>query len=515
MLVMGILLAGLYVYAIIWRGGILRNIAGIIFDVILLLLLIQISVFFHAQFTLPVRSLRNRLRISSRLWLYWRKAHGPAVFVKDGREIARAGEGERRGPGLIWVDSASAVVMWSSMGHKEVLGPGIHFTEEGQRIGRTFSLHTQTCSLGPSLEDPIFEKPAEQTSEEQRKKHGAMQASRTAVSGRTRDGNEVVPNITVSFRLDSQPVRGEGPGSRFGFSEEAVERASRAEGINADGDPALQSRVAWNQLPGLIAIDLWREYLSKFTLDELFSPTFPALPTLPQPAEPPPPIEIPSTPLIVKRNLFVRLLRQRNNAFEKWLDRKGIGQQAKPIREPPERFGNTWTSDDGRDCTALQTIGQMIQRRMTQAAVPVLDECGRILEGHTISPEFRRLNERGLAVQKVTISGLRFDPSIEGQIVQLWNTGWLANAQAERQQVEQLERLAAQNGRQQALLEHALALSRAIERDKSSDMVTAVKTLLQATESEIVTDKRLFARAGAEAEAVSSLIRWVESGQHE
>jgi hypothetical protein len=487
MLVLGIVLAGLYVYAIIWRGGILRNIAGIIFDVILLLLLIQISVFFHAQFMLPVRSLRNRLRISSRLWLHWRKAHGPAVFVKDGREIARAGEGERRGPGLIWVDSASAVVMWSSMGHKEVLGPGIHFTEEGQRIGRTFSLHTQTCSLGPSLEDPIFEKPAEQTSEEQRKKHGAMQASRTAVSGRTRDGNEVVPNITVSFRLDSQPVRGEGPGSRFGFSEEAVERASRAEGINADGDPALQSRVAWNQLPGLIAIDLWREYLSKFTLDELFSPTFPALPSVPQPAEPPPPIEIPSTPLIVKRNLFVRLLRQRNNAFEKWLDRKGIGQQAKPIREPPERFGNTWTSDDGRHHTALQTI----------------------------SPEFRRLNERGLAVQKVTISGLRFDPAIEGQIVQLWNTGWLANAQAERQQVEQLERLAAQNGRQQALLEHALALSRAIERDKSSDMVAAVKTLLQATESEIVTDKRLFARAGAEAEAVSSLIRWVESGQHE
>ena len=515
MLVLGIVLAGLYVYTIIWRGGILRNIAGIVLDAILLLLLVQLSVFFYAQFTLPVRSLRDRLKISARLWLHWRRADGPAIFVQNGREIARAGEGERRGPGLIWVDSASAVVTWSSMGHKDVLGPGIHFTDEGQGIGRAFSLHTQTCSLGPGLHDPIFEKPAEQASDDQRKAYAAMQARRTAVSGRTRDGNEVVPNLTVSFRMDSEPVRGEGPGSRFGFSEEALERASRAEGINADGDPATRSRVAWNQFPGLIAIDLWREYLSKFTLDELFSPAFPGLPDVPQPAEPPEPIELPSTPLIMKRGLFVRLLRQRNNAFEKWLDSKGIGQEAKPVEKPPERANTRRTGDEGRRYTALQIIGEMVQKRMTQAAVPILDDCGRLVEGHTLSPEFKKLKERGLAVQDISLSGLRFDPSIEQQIIQLWNTGWLANAQAEQQQVEQLERLSAQNGRQSALLEHALALGSAIERDQPHDVVAAVKTLLQATGSRVVTDKRLYARAGTEVEAITDLVRWLESGQHE
>ena len=157
----------------------------------------------------------------------------------------------------------------------------------------------------------------------------------------------------------------------------------------------------------------------------------------------------------------------------------------------------------------------MIQLRMTQAAVPFLDECGRVLEGHTISPEFKKLNERGLAVQNVTISGLRFDPSIEQQIIGLWNTGWLTNAEAERQQAEQLERLAAQNGRQNALIQHALSLGRAIERDEPADMVAAVKALLQATESELLADKGLYAGSSADASNISNLIRWVESGQHE
>ncbi len=514
-LILGIILAGLYVYVFIWGGGDLRNVAGVIFDGILLLLLVLATMFFYAQFTLPVRSVRDRLKIGSRLWLHWRRAHGPALFIKDGREVARPGEAERRGPGLIWVDTASAVVTWTSLGHKAVLGPGIHFTEDRQRVGRTFSLHTQTCNLGPRLEEPIFARLAEPASEDERKRHTAMQASRTAVSGRTRDGNEVVPNVSVVFRLDSRPARGDEGGSHFGFSAEAIERASRAEGINADPAAGQQSRVAWNQLPGLIAIDLWREYLSRFTLDELFSPTFPALPRVPQPAEPAPTLEVPRTPLIIKRSLFVRLLRQRNNALEEWLDRKGIGQSGNPREPALGKVTDQSPQEDDRRYTALQIIGRMVHMRMTQAAVPILDECGRVVEGHTISPEFAKLKERGLAVRSVTIRNVRFDPAIERQITQLWTTGWQANAEVERQQVEQMERLAEQNGRQKALLEHAMALSRIVRQDKPQDMEAAARSLLQATEFEIVTDPPLYARAKNEADAVSGLIRWLESAQHE
>ncbi len=514
-LILAIILAGLYLYVFVWRGGILANISGLVFDGILLLVLVPAAVFFHAQFTLPVRTARERLKISTRLWLHWRHAHGPAIFVKDGREIARAGETERRGPGVIRIDTASAAVTWTSLGRKAVLGPGVHFTEDGQRVGRTFSLHTQSCHLGPAPEQPVFARLGEQASDEQRGRYTALQASRTSVSGRTRDGNEVVPNVTVIFHLDSNAVRGEGPGSRFGFSAEAVERASRAEGINADLNAGEQSRVAWNQLPGLLAIDVWREYLSKFTLDELFSPTFQALPHVPQPAEPPPALELPSTPLITKRGLFVRLLRQRNAAFEKWLDHRGIGTAGTASGPAAPRLRDLPPHEDDRRYTALQIIGQIVQLRMTQAVVPILDECGRLVEGHTVSPEFGRLKERGLAVKSVTIDNVRFDPSVESQITQLWNTAWLANAEAERLQVEQLERLAGQGGRQKALVQHALALSQVIRQEKPQDMDAAARSLLRATQSEIVSDPRLYARAKTEVDTVLGMIRWVESGQHD
>ncbi len=510
-----LVLVGLYAYTIIEYGGNLRTLAGIVFDGLLLILLVRISVFFYAQFTLPVRTFSDRLRLSSRLWLHRRKAHGAAIFVRNGREISRAGEIEREGPGLIWVDTASAVVTWSGLGRKDVLGPGIHFTDATQKIGRTFSLHTQVCQLGPGLDDPLFQKTAERVSAEQRQKLSSVQASRTAVSGRTRDGNEVVPNISVSFRLQSERASGLAVGTRFGFSAQSVEKASRSEGINADLDSGQQARVAWNQLPGLMAIDLWREYLSKFTLDELFKPVFPSLPSVHQPIEPPPPIDVPSSPLILKRGLFVRLLRQRNNAFEKWLGDRGIGAGAPATQKPRAETGHTAPASSSDPHTALQVIAQMIKARMTQAAVPILDECGRLLEGHQLSPEFSKLKERGLEVADVTIDHVRFDPAVESQIVQLWNTDWLANAETERQQVEQLERLAAQGGRQRALLERAFALGRAIQQEKPAHVSAALRVLLRVTEAQIVSDQQLYARAASEAQGVSNLIRWVESGEHE
>lgn len=513
--ILAVVLAGLYAYTIIEYGPSFRNLAGIVFDGLLLVLLVRIAVFFYAQFTLPVRTFSDRLKLSSRLWLHRRRAHGAAIFVRNGREISRPGEIEQEGPGLIWVDTASAVVTWSGLGRKDVLGPGIHFTDATQKIGRTFSLHTQVCQLGPGLDDPVFQRTTEPISAEQRQKLSSVQANRTAVSGRTRDGNEVVPNILITFRLESEPASGLAPGTRFGFSAQSVERASRAEGINADLDLGQQARVAWNQMPGLIAIDLWREYLSKFTLDELFKPVFPSLPSVPQPTEPPPPIDVPSSPLILKRGLIARLLRQRNNAFENWLARKGIGAAAPGAPEHSAETPHSAPGASGGPYTALQIIAQMIKARMTQAAVPVLDECGRLLEGHQLSPEFSKLRERGLEVTDVSLNHVRFDPAVEAQIVQLWNTDWLANAETERQQVEQLERLAAQSGRQRALLERAFALGRAVQQEKPADVSSALSVLLRVTEAQIVSDQALYARGVGEAQTVSNLIRWVESGEHE
>ena len=118
----------------------------------------------------------------------------------------------------------------------------------------------------------------------------------------------------------------------------------------------------------------------------------------------------------------------------------------------------------GREYTALQVISHMVRARMTQAAVPILDEGGRYGKGHFLSEEFKRLSERGLRIMDVSLGGFRFAPAVEEQIVQQWRSSWLDTAAAERAHVEQLEVLAVEAGRQRAVLEHARALCSALRR---------------------------------------------------
>ncbi len=97
-------------------------------------------------------------------------AHGPAIFVKNGRKVERVGESDKRGPGVLWVDTASAVVTRTFTTFKQVLGPGVHFIEANEKIASIISLHTQTQGIGPARDDDPFEKlPDEPTEEELRK----------------------------------------------------------------------------------------------------------------------------------------------------------------------------------------------------------------------------------------------------------------------------------------------------------------------------------------------------------
>ena len=97
-----------------------------------------------------------------------------------------------------------------------------------------------------------------------------------------------------------------------------MERAARGEGINAGSGKEESKHVAWNQLPTLIAADLWREYLSKFTLNELFTASLVPPSDAPQP-EAPAEKDKAKIPEPVKISLFTKALRAFNNSFEKRL----------------------------------------------------------------------------------------------------------------------------------------------------------------------------------------------------
>ena len=512
-LVLAVFLAGIYIYEIFWQGGVENNMLGIAFDILMLVLLFQLCVFFYAQFVLPINKLTDRNKIVRRLWQHVTKSHGPAIFVKNGRLVESPKESEKKGPGVLWLDTASAVVTRTPTAFKNVLLPGVHFTDRDEQVATIISLHTQMHRIGPLEEEDPFGILKDNASDEEKNNYREIQERRMTVSAMTRDGIEVVPNISVVFKIDAKPAKPGEKGSRFGFNMEAVEKAARGEGINASSTADEPRHVAWNQLPALIAADLWREYLSKFTLNELFSPILEPLPEVPQPDTSnrnPEPVYLAKP---IRYGFFSAMLRSINNSLEKRLPNPD------PVIEPIPAENSQMDKPapgkkptDAKPQTALQIINQVMRARMTQIAVPILDESGRPVEGYTISNEYRKLREeRGLVILNVSVSGLRLAPPIENQLVQQWNTSWLANAKADRSRIERLSLAYNENGRQKALQDHAVALSQSVLKERPRNIAAALKALLQRTQSEIKLNDGLLRRTTNEVDDLDDIINWVES----
>ena len=504
-----IILVGIYIYELVWQGGIWVNIIGIVLDLILLAILLQVCVFFYAQFILPIRTIIDRKKIVSRLWLHTRSAHGPAIFIKNGRKVERAGESNQRGPGVLWVDTASAVVTRTFTTFKQVLGPGVHFIDANEKIASIISLHSHTHSIGPTREDDPFGKLKDNPTVEEQKKYQETLARCMAVRAITRDGIEVFPNISITFKIDAKPAGPGEKGSHFGFSTDAVEKAARSEGINPYSTSEEKRRVEWNQLPALMAADLWREYLGKFTLSELFDPNLSAFPDIPQPETPPALVSLPKTPLLIKRGFSTRLLRNINNSLERRLD-KLIPKDDPSIEQTLTSEQSSAKTDVPRKQTALQIINHMMKTRLTQAIVAKLDECGRVLDGYDVGNEYKKLKDRGIAVLNISINRLHFNPEVESQLLERWISSWLANAKSDQNRIERLKEGYAEKGRQKAILDHAFTLSLAIMAENPHNISAGLKALLQKTQSEIKLNDQLLNRMSGELETLGDLVKWVE-----
>ena len=210
-----VILLVVYGWQIVRMGGFVASEVDIFIDLVCIFpLLLVIWLAFFAQFVLPVRTSRDRQKIFDRLLTYLFGGHGPAIFIRDGHLIMREGEERKKGPGVLWLDSASAAVTRSATAIKQTIGPGVHFIENREFIAGTVDLHIQTQSVGPKESDKPFDSKKDEQSDEE---HNQIQDRRKQVSALTRDGIEVVPNISVTFRVDTGfPKEGQ-PGSRFGF----------------------------------------------------------------------------------------------------------------------------------------------------------------------------------------------------------------------------------------------------------------------------------------------------------
>ena len=525
-----------YGWQIFRMGGVQAGLVDIIIDLVLVFpVLLMLWIAFFAQFVLPVHTFSDRLKIFSRLLTDLFGGHGPALFIENGVIREHSGERLKSGPGVVWLDSASAAVTRSATAIRQTIGPGVHFIESGEFIAGTVDLHIQSQFIGPKDSDKPFAPQAEDQSDEE---YHQIQDRRKQVSALTRDGIEVVPNISVSFRVDTGVPKEGQPGSRFGYrtgvtkrakaeeekDKEAIRKAILGEGINPNiqaGSP--RHRVAWNQLPAALAVDVWREYVAKFTLDELFSPDQ-LVP--PPPFQPPQPteeeIDLLSQPLQVsarresmQENMqasMTVMLREINKMMDrtiKWLEgtENANGQQKSA---PPATSFPSSGNNEPQKKTGLQVINEMVKARLTQAEVDILDDHGVRGEGKISSAEFKLLQERGLRVLNASVVGLRLNPAIEETLINRWSASWLINARVEKEQIERKRNIVESAGQEKAIRQYADLFSRDLIQKKPVGVKETLKTLLLRTRTIIFNNDQLRKRMAPQQQELEDIIKWIE-----
>jgi hypothetical protein len=435
-----------------------QDILALLLDGILCLGGLFLWAAFFAQFVLPVRTLKERLDIPSLVFNPLGQEKGPAIFIENGKIKERLDETERSGKGVILLDTASAAVLQAGGNFSRAVGPGLVFTRRNERITKAIDLHVQERIIGPregeliffdEEEDPLTEKPEEQY---------AREAHRMQTSGLTRDGIEVVPNISTTFRLKADKDIKEGE-TFFGYDPKSVEYAVLHEGIAPAYGNEEPKKIPWDWLPAHLAADLWREYLRKFLLNQLFD-----------------------------------------------------------IKEVKENGENNLKTEDF-DKTDLNRIIDMIYKRLTRVKVQAMDEVGEFISGKTIeSKEYKLLEKHGITVLVVKIDNLQIKN--EKKLIDRWKATWLQQAIIQQMNTEKMKEQWRQVGKDEGLMEFSSTLINPLYREigsprnMSPNFSDTLQELLRGTRTSIVRDPTFNISLAEERETLDFIIEWVMKNQN-
>jgi hypothetical protein len=374
-----IVVTSLVWHTVLWAAKIPFNILVsavlLVIDFAIAFFLLDKLVYFFSQFVLPIQNPKDRQEIHSRVRSFGSGRRGPALFIKNGRVIMHEGEVDNRGAGVIVLDTASAAVLRSDTEIKDTVGPGVKFTKADEYVAGSVDLRSQWQFIGPLASDQPFLNPVPISSP---KEYNEIQSRRQQTSGLTRDGFEVSPTISIKFRIkrpDEKRPTESGVTSQYGYDANAVRNAITREVIHLGTSDNSKVRLEWNKLPAHLVVNLWREYIRKFKLADLFASS-------------------------------------------------GV--------------------------SGLQTIEDMINKRIAQSDVVALDDTGVPTGEWVESIEYRQLQLRGLDIENVRIHNVLFEPSIEEQTIQQWSAEWLNIAKREEGQLKVMETLIGNASRDEA-----------------------------------------------------------------
>ncbi|PKO07425.1 MAG: hypothetical protein CVU41_01635 [Chloroflexi bacterium HGW-Chloroflexi-3] len=224
-----------------------------------------IFLIFFGQFILPVLNLPERIKAVQQLFLYLLGDHGPAFFIENGELRERRIDRSKNGPGVIILDTASSAVLRTPVKYKGAIGPGIAFTQRNDIIAGIVDLHIQSQSVGPRKEEDPFS-PLQKG--ESTAAYEARMSRKNETLAVTRDGIQICVNVQVRFKLDANPGEGN---SAYGYNPNSVEKAIIGQSINFEKPDDNPDRItSWKWYPVNLTIDVLREYISKYTLNEIF-----------------------------------------------------------------------------------------------------------------------------------------------------------------------------------------------------------------------------------------------------
>lgn len=449
---------------------------------------------FFAQFVLPVRTFSDRLKVVERLLTYLTGGHGPALFVENGIVRAREGEKTLKGPGVIWLDSASAAVLRTEVKFTRAVGPGVHFTDANESIAGTADLHQLTFTVGPDEKTDQGDKdPFKATRETCPEDYEAIQKRRWETSALTRDGIEVLATIGVTFHIAAK--EGEG-NTRFGFNAQNAEKAIR-DSLTRGADA---SQPVWSELPARMAVDVWREYVRKFRQDELFA-------IVENRAD---------TGLQTIASMVAKRLKQR--------EVERLDDFGRVVLKPEEAcraiFNNHRRENRYQDIlVALENFITVSDFRY-QSMYAFLLKHGKLQEADdylekAVSREYETLAGMGLEVLGVNFKRVLFAPDIEERIISQWTTLWKKNAEKERDQVERDRKLAETAGQEDALKEYAVDATREFRHEPPPNKYEALYYLVHNTFLGVRRNSALLKRTNTEQRELSDIFSWLrDRGAH-
>lgn len=429
----------------------LASVATLVLDVVVTFLLLDWLTYFFAQFVLPIHKPEERQEIFTRVRDFESGRRGPILFVKNGRVIEHEGESQKKGPGVLVLDTASAVVLRTDSEIVGAVGPGIRFTRGSEYIIRDINQKTgQTEAIGVDLRtqwkylglSPDFKLPNQtQNPAAYQKVLSEMDKLRKQTAGLTRDGFEVYAYMSIKFRVKRDDRNNQLTQSdvltQFGYDSQSVTNAVTRELIEINTHENKKIRIKWKELPEHLVVNLWREYVRKFKLEELFT--------------------------------------------------------------DKDNFSN------------LQNIEYKINQHVTRERVNPLDDIGS--PGgpgrQKLSREYAQLQARGLEILEVRVHHVSFQKEMEDKVVSQWTNDWMRAAKRDEDLMKEKAALAETASRNEALKRFARVSTQKFNETlaKPVDAYTTLQDLVEPLKEDLLPQNHAENQVDAVLEKLEEILK--------